>query len=466
MEVKITTICRTDKINKKNEAPIALKVSKNYQTKKKSLGININIDYWDFENGVLKNNAPNKEYIQLVIDSTIQELNKKILNYQIQNQEFTLDDLLDNPKKKSKTITIKDYFNQITIQLKEANKLSSASKYKFCLSSLSKYHSMDIPFTDIDLKFLIDFEVFLRKEGLANNSIATKFSTLKAAYNSALKQKFFSCEESPFTNYQVGKLWTNTQKRAIQKEDIYRIKELDLSNICKYPSPYLEFSRDIFLFSYFTAGINFIDIATLKYHDIDNSHIYYSRHKTQKNMKATLLPDALVILKKYMKEEDFTAEAVKLKALCKNYSVPLIINDNLNVALRSGADGIHVGQEDMSAEEIRKLAGREFIIGVTAKTVKQAKMAEAAGADYIGVGAVFPSPTKQGAIRITRQELKDICEAVSIPSVAIGGVNIENMKQLKGMGMDGFAVVSALFAAEDIQSAARSLISEARAVVY
>ena len=152
---------------------------------------------------------------------------------------------------------------------------------------------------------------------------------------------------------------------------------------------------------------------------------------------------------KYMKEEDFTAEAVKLKA-----------------ALRSGADGIHVGQEDMSAEEIRKLAGREFIIGVTAKTVKQAKMAEAAGADYIGVGAVFPSPTKQGAIRITRQELKDICEAVSIPSVAIGGVNIENMKQLKGMGMDGFAVVSALFAAEDIQSAARSLISEARAVVY
>lgn len=169
---------------------------------------------------------------------------------------------------------------------------------------------------------------------------------------------------------------------------------------------------------------------------------------------------------KYMKEEDFTVEAVKLKALCKNYSVPLIINDNLNVALRSGADGIHVGQEDMSAEEIRKLAGREFIIGVTAKTVKQAKMAEAAGADYIGVGAVFPSPTKQGAIRITRQELKDICEAVSIPSVAIGGVNIENMKQLKGMGMDGFAVVSALFAAEDIQSAARSLISEARAVVY
>lgn len=169
---------------------------------------------------------------------------------------------------------------------------------------------------------------------------------------------------------------------------------------------------------------------------------------------------------KYMKEEDFTAEAVKLKALCKNYSVPLIINDNLNVALRSGADGIHVGQEDMSAEEIRKLAGRAFIIGVTAKTVKQAKMAEAAGADYIGVGAVFPSPTKQGAIRITRQELKDICEAVSIPSVAIGGVNIENMKQLKGMGMDGFAVVSALFAAEDIQSAARSLISEARAVVY
>lgn len=168
---------------------------------------------------------------------------------------------------------------------------------------------------------------------------------------------------------------------------------------------------------------------------------------------------------KYMSEDEFVSEAVKLKALCHRYGVPLIINDNLNVALRSGADGIHVGQEDMAAGEIRKLAGEDFIIGVTAKTVQQAKKAQADGADYIGSGAVFPSPTKQGAIRITKEQLKEICGSVDIPAVAIGGVSLENISELKGCGMEGFAVVSALFAADDIKKAAEELKREAVSVL-
>ena len=168
---------------------------------------------------------------------------------------------------------------------------------------------------------------------------------------------------------------------------------------------------------------------------------------------------------KYMPEDEFVSEAVKLKALCHRYGVPLIINDNLNVALRSGADGIHVGQEDMAAGEIRKLAGEDFIIGVTAKTVQQAKKAQADGADYIGSGAVFPSPTKQGAIRITKEQLKEICGSVDIPAVAIGGVSLENISELKGGGMEGFAVVSALFAADDIKKAAEKLKREAVSVL-
>ena len=168
---------------------------------------------------------------------------------------------------------------------------------------------------------------------------------------------------------------------------------------------------------------------------------------------------------KYMPEDEFVSEAVKLKELCHRYGVPLIINDNLNVALRSGADGIHVGQEDMAAGEIRKLAGEDFIIGVTAKTVQQAKKAQADGADYIGSGAVFPSPTKQGAIRITKEQLKEICGSVDIPAVAIGGVSLENISELKGCGMEGFAVVSALFAADDIKKAAEKLKREAVSVL-
>lgn len=168
---------------------------------------------------------------------------------------------------------------------------------------------------------------------------------------------------------------------------------------------------------------------------------------------------------KYMPREEFIREAVELKKLCREYEVPLIINDNVDVALEAGADGVHVGQGDRPAAEIRQMAGKEFIIGVTAKTPQQAVKAQEDGADYIGAGSVFPSPTKQGAVRITKEELKTICSSVEIPAVAIGGVSLSNMHELKGHGMAGFAVVSAVFAAEDIKKRALQLKAEALSVL-
>lgn len=176
------------------------------------------------------------------------------------------------------------------------------------------------------------------------------------------------------------------------------------------------------------------------------------------------LEDALIggvtcvqLREKNLSEEDFIQEAVEIRELCRKYNVPLIINDNLNVAIKSNADGIHVGQEDVSAAEIRKLVGDNFIIGVTAKTVEQAKKAENDGADYIGVGAVFPSPTKTNAIRITNEQLNEICSSVSIPAVAIGGISLGNITELSGCKMSGVAVVSAIFAADDIKTTVQEL---------
>ena len=137
----------------------------------------------------------------------------------------------------------------------------------------------------------------------------------------------------------------------------------------------------------------------------------------------------------------------------------------MDVALISGADGVHVGIEDTPVGEIRKRAGQNFIIGATAKTVKQAKEAEEAGADYIGVGAVFPSPTKKNAIRITKEQLKEICSSVSVPAAAIGGIGLDNMDELSGGGMAGIAVVSAIFAAEDIKNTAALLKEKAKALI-
>ena len=137
----------------------------------------------------------------------------------------------------------------------------------------------------------------------------------------------------------------------------------------------------------------------------------------------------------------------------------------MDVALKSGADGVHVGIEDAPVAEIRRRTGPDFIIGATAKTVAQAQQAQSAGADYLGVGAVFPSPTKKNAVRITTEQLCEICSAVSIPAVAIGGISLSNLAQIRGGGMAGIAVVSAIFAAEDIQAAAAQLKAEAIGII-
>lgn len=160
---------------------------------------------------------------------------------------------------------------------------------------------------------------------------------------------------------------------------------------------------------------------------------------------------------KELDEAAFLEEAFALKKLCGKYGVPLIINDNVDIAMKCGADGVHVGQSDMAAGNVRKTVGDKMIIGVSAQTVEQALAAQAAGADYLGVGAVFPTSTKLDASEVSRQTLKEICAAVDIPVTAIGGINKSNISELSGTGVDGVALVSAIFAAENIEEECKVL---------
>lgn len=155
--------------------------------------------------------------------------------------------------------------------------------------------------------------------------------------------------------------------------------------------------------------------------------------------------------------DELVKSAIKIKEVCRKYNVPFIINDNVEAAKAVDADGVHLGQGDMNAAKARKILGNAKIIGVTAKTIEQAKKAEADGADYLGSGAVFGSSTKSNAIKMEIPTLKSITEAVNIPVVAIGGICIENISKLKGSGIAGAAVVSGIFAEEDIQKAANDL---------
>ena len=150
-------------------------------------------------------------------------------------------------------------------------------------------------------------------------------------------------------------------------------------------------------------------------------------------------------------------EALEIKRICHEYNAPLIINDNVQFALEIDADGVHLGQDDMDPAEARKLLGPDKIIGVTAKTVEQAKTAESKGADYLGSGAVFGSTTKLDAKPMTKALLKEITASVDIPVVAIGGINADNAGLLVGTGIAGIAVVGGIFASDDIKQAAKKL---------
>jgi thiamine-phosphate pyrophosphorylase len=160
---------------------------------------------------------------------------------------------------------------------------------------------------------------------------------------------------------------------------------------------------------------------------------------------------------KKLDEAHFLEEAVQIKELCKRYHVPFVINDNVEIALAMDADGVHVGQSDMEAGDVRARLGADKIIGVSAHNVEEALLAQQRGADYLGVGAVFPTGSKDDAAVMSHETLKAICKAVSIPVVAIGGIGAHNVMELSGSGVCGIAVISAIFAQKDIETATAKL---------
>ncbi|HJC31184.1 MAG TPA: thiamine phosphate synthase [Candidatus Anaerobutyricum faecale] len=202
-------------------------------------------------------------------------------------------------------------------------------------------------------------------------------------------------------------------------------------------------------------GVNKSDL--LLYAVTDRS--WLGGHTLYQDVEAAIKGGATFIQlrEKKLDEEHFLEEAKEIKELCKKYRVPFVINDNVDIALAMDADGVHVGQSDMEAGMVREKLGPDKIIGVSAQTVEQAILAEQKGADYLGVGAVFPTGSKDDAVEVSHDTLKAICEAVQIPVIAIGGISTGNVMELSGSGICGIAVISAIFAKPDIETAAREL---------
>lgn len=166
----------------------------------------------------------------------------------------------------------------------------------------------------------------------------------------------------------------------------------------------------------------------------------------------------LQIREKDLNESSFEKEAEELRSLCEEFHVPFVVNDSVEIAMQCNADGVHVGQSDIMGRDIRAMIGPDKILGISAGTVEEAVAAEKSGADYIGVGAVFGTSTKRDARNLSMEKLREIVNAVQIPVVAIGGINASNLMQLSGSGVDGVAVVSAIFAAENPGEATAHLL--------
>jgi site-specific recombinase XerD len=292
-------ICRTDVTNKQGKSPIYLQFSHEGRRKKVSTGISINAKFWSDATQQISSDYPDHTELQYQIEQQIKGYEKKLRRLEALDEPVNFDSLFTT-KSIIRQDSVDAFFKQQISKIEQQGRISSVIKYSATYKSLHKFHPKILQFGNISVSFLSDFEAFLYDMGNKPNSIATKFSVLRAIYNKAIANKVFVCKENPFEGYKLGKHWEQTRKRAIRKEDVIRLMQAPLPNT---RSPYTELSRDVFLFSYLSAGINFKDISTLRYSNIANGRIYYRRHKTGKEMNCRLTPITEAIIAKYKREK-------------------------------------------------------------------------------------------------------------------------------------------------------------------
>ena len=297
MNINIHVVCRKDKINKNGTAPIHLRFTQKSKIRYISTGIVISPTLWDPNNQRIVIQDETTQDIQYRIDNILADYRKKIRRLEVLDIPVNFDTLFETNKNRHAGITIENGFKAEIERLESLGKINSAIKHKYTLQVLNGYKPITMALEAIDIDYLKGLELYLRQRGNKDNSIATRFAIFKAIYNKAVKEGKVMVKQNPFTLFQVGSLWAKTRKRAIDKDDIQRLIDLEIAD--GHTTEYRRLAKDLFLFSYFTAGMNFGDIARLRYKDIVKGRVNYSRHKTQKLLSFQLVPMALQILEKY-----------------------------------------------------------------------------------------------------------------------------------------------------------------------
>lgn len=276
-----------------------LRVTKDRKRKYVSLGISVNPEHWDFSKNQPKAECPNREYIELLIADKLKEYSAKIVELKATNQEFTSTTLVEKIcVNRVNRKTVGDLFREHISSLTASGRKSYALSIKQLYNSLIEFNGhLDIPFPEMDIVWLRRYEAFLRRKGLAENTIGIRFRTLRSIYNVAIEEDVVSAELYPFKKLKVSKLHQETAKRALSKEDIERVLSYKSTN------RYMRFPIDIFAFTYYCGGINFVDIAHLTKANITDGRLIYKRQKTKKLIKIPLQPQAVALIEKYSNDE-------------------------------------------------------------------------------------------------------------------------------------------------------------------
>ena len=294
MSTTVNVVCYKSKVLKNNESPLMIRVCKDRKMKYQSLGISILPKYWDFKANKPTSKCPNKEYIERLIAEKVKVYTDKVIEFKSQEKEFTATSLMEKVNKPVKRKTVQEVFNQYIQELESANRLRYADMYKCTMHSLIKFNKhLDISFSDMNTIWLKRYEVWLQSQGLAINTLGTRFRHLRVIYNFAIEEKIVKSEYYPFNSFKVSKLSQTTAKRSIQKDEILSVLNY------QGQTPLECLAIDLFTFSYLAAGINFGDIARLTKDNILENRLIYIRKKTQKQIKVSLQEQAIKLIQKY-----------------------------------------------------------------------------------------------------------------------------------------------------------------------
>jgi len=353
MNASISVVCYKSKTLSNGENPLMLQISKNGKRKYQSLGVSINPIYWDFIKNKPKPICPNGELIQKLILDKISEFNNQILELNAIQKDYTPTTLLSKKRQTTNIKTVGEFYKDLIAQFEAENKRGNRLIYKGSLNSIKEFSKgrLNFLFSDIDVEWLNKYEKWLRSKGNKETTISLLFRTLRSAYNKAIEAKSTNKSNYPFNDFKISKFDITTQKRAITKTDMLKVIEINLTN----ESSYMQFSRDIFVFSYLCGGINFTDIANLQHDNLIDNRLQYIRQKTGKKINILLTTQAVSIVEHY-----------RANRKTENYLFPILDNKTHKTATQK-QNRIHkvLGKVDKQLKEIATKVG---LIGVNLTT--------------------------------------------------------------------------------------------------